>query len=183
MNRNFRKNAFRIIIAICVVGVAWVELREFWTEYDPVITGDSREEIRLETGVRELRPPEIGKNIDALPDGVFGYASPFVLGELEHIGYVRLRGDGGDDPRNPMAEIHKTSEGKIVVLVYVSRSDLEHLRDPKRVAPFSAHAFMEKDEEHAQALIGLPFSLLKMWHSRSEDAGDRRIEFFEIKVH
>ena len=183
MNRNFRKRAFRILLAVCVVGVAWVELREFWQEFDPVIVKDTREDIRLETGVRGLSPHEDDKIIEALPDGVFGYASPFDLGEIKHIGYVKLRGDGGDDPRNPMAEIHKTSEGKIVLLVYVSRSDLERLQDTKRVAPFSAHAFMEKDEEHGPVLIGLPFSRLKMWHSRAEHAGDRRIEFFEMKVH
>ena len=173
--------AWKAVFVVCVLFVLGILAKPFLSEIEPVIVKDSRGDIRLETGVRELRPPEDHGRISQLPDGVFGYASPSRLEELGHIDFVPLSGNRGDDPGSQEVEIHKTSQGGIVVLVYVRRSDLALLRDPDRIMPLRTPASLEKQEEYDQ-LIGLPLSRLITWHNRSEKSEGRRMELVEIKV-
>lgn len=100
---------FKIIFVCCVLFVLWIVAKPFLSEVSPVIVKDTREDIRRETGVRELRPPEDRFSISQLPDGVFGYASPSRLEELGHIDSVLLEHDGGNGSGNKKVEIHKTS--------------------------------------------------------------------------
>ena len=173
--------AWKAVFVVCVLFVLGILAKPFLSEIEPVIVKDTRGDIRLETGVRELRPTEDRRNISQLPNGVFGYTNPSLLEELNHIGFLPLDAGGRDDPENKGVEVHKTSQGKIVVLLYMGQSDLAPLRDPDRIMPLRAHAYLEKHGEYDQ-LIGLPLSRLIAWHSRSGESGGRGAEFVEIKV-
>ena len=45
-------------LVFCVLFVLWIIAKPFLSEVDPVIVKDTKEEIRRETGVRELLPPD-----------------------------------------------------------------------------------------------------------------------------
>ena len=171
----------KVVLVCCVLFVLWIMAKPFLSEADPVIVKDTREEIRRETGVRELRPSEDRISLSQLPDGVFGYASPSHLEELGHIDFIRLEGDGGDDPGSEKVEIQKTSQGKIVVVVYVRQGDIALLGDSGRKMPIRVHACL-KEHEECDRLIGLPLSRLITWHTQSEKEEGGKAEFVEIRI-
>lgn len=172
---------FKALFVCCVLFLLWIVAKPFLSEVDPVIVKDTREEIRRESGVRELRPPEDRTRISQLPNGVFGYASPSRLEELHHIDFVLLERDGGDDSGNEKVEIQKTSQGKIVVMIYVRQGDLALLGDPGRKMPIHVQGYLKKHKEHNR-LIGLPFSRLITWHPKSEKQEGSGARFVEIRV-
>ena len=172
---------FKAIFVFCVLFVLWIVAKPFLNEVDPVIVKDTREDIRRETEVRELRPPEDRISISQLPDGVFGYASPSRLEELGHIDFLPLERDGGDDSGNEKVEIHKTSQGKIVVVVYVRQGDMALLGDPGRKMPIRVHVCL-KEHEECNRLIGLPLSRLITWHKKSEESEGHKTGSIEIRI-
>ena len=168
-------------LVFCVLFVLWIVAKPFLSEVDPVIVKNTKEEIRRETGVRELLPPEDRISISQLPDGVFGYASPSRLEEIGHIDFVPLGRDSGKATGEQKVEIHKTSEGKIVVALYISQGDVALLGDPGRKMPLLVDACL-KEHGKCDRLIGLPFSRLITWHSKSEKEKDNGAGLIEIRV-
>ncbi len=144
-------------LIFCVLFLLWIVAKPFLSEVDPVIVKDTREEIRLETGVHELHSAEDHGGISQLPDGVLGYASPSRLEEIGRSDFVPLDRDSGEYPGEQKVEVHKTSEGKIVVVLYVSQGDMALLGDPGREMPICVHACLKKHGK-CDRLIGLPFS-------------------------
>ena len=147
-------------------------------ESNPVTVNRSREDIRRETGVRELLPLENEKKISRLPTGVFGYAIPSLLNRLNYIDSIPLDRDSW---KNRRVEVHKTSRGNIVVLIYITQSALTRLQDPNRKDPLHTHAFFEKHREYDR-LIGIPHSHIIMWDSRSAEFDNQEKRFVEIKI-
>lgn len=138
------------------------------------------EDIRRETGVRELLPLENDNEISRLPNGVFGYTTPWALNGLIFLDNIQLQQDRSYFG-NILVEIHKISQDKAIVLVYITQSTLARLQDPNREEPLHEHAFIEKYKEHDQ-LVGLPLPRLIMWDSRSAKFNDKEMRFVEIKI-
>ena len=139
---------------------------------DPLIVRASKEEIRRENGVRALQGFEDGMDFSRLPNGVFGFASRGALRRPSQVDDIRLnREDPGADivikfaKRVYKTEIHKTTQGKMVVLVYLAENDLMRLQDPTRKDPAQANAFLRPYKEYSRP-IGIPVSRLIVWENR-----------------
>lgn len=148
---------------------------------DSVIVKDSREAIRYETGVRELQPLENETEISRLPNGVFGYTYSLILDASmpDYLGKVPLY--RSKKRTRQYVEIHKTSQGKVIALLYINQSSLVVLLDPNRENPLHTHAFLDNYKEYNR-LVGIPFSRLIMWDGRSAELDGKEMEFVEIKI-
>ena len=126
--------------------------------------GEKRERLRKTHRVRELRSLEEGLKIAQLPNGVFGFTTPWELSDTptQAAGNVTLdRTMGGTG----VTEIHKTREGETFVLVYVDESYLLRMQDPKRVHMLDATVFLTPRRSGDQ-LCAIPLSCLKKWNAR-----------------
>ncbi len=139
---------------------------------DPFLIRASKEEIRRENDVRALQGFEDGMDFSRLPNGVFGFAPWRALRRLSRVDDIRLN---REDPRDDIVieftkrvyktEIHKTTQGKIVVLVYLAENDLMRLQDPTRKHPARVNAFLKPYKEYSRP-IGIPVSRLTLWENR-----------------
>lgn len=143
-----------------------------------VIAGESREEIRERSAVRELRPLEEGAKLFELPNGVYGYSTPWefcvdsVL-ERSRIDQVALTKTSYG---TSVVEVHKASEGKVFVLLYVTESDLTRLESPMHKGVLRVTAFFDSHKEYSW-LVRIPVSRLVGWNDRHGTVLSDFVEF------
>ena len=134
-------------------------------EHDEIVVGFSLEEIRDRNQVREMLAREQGLELSAL-SGIYGFVGPLEVHRLFAPSWLF------PSPSNPRprverkrfggeVEIHKTTEGKIMAIVYLSEGDVERLYGAHR-GSVEVLAFFEEAEEH-RTLVGLPKSRVEGW--------------------
>ena len=143
---------------------------------EAIVIGANRESLRETHGVWEVSPLQEGSKISQLPNGVFGFTTPWSLSDPSEqaAGDVTLGAMGGTAD----TEIHKTREGKIFVLVYVDEISLPQLQNPERVDTLNIPAFLTPREESTDQLIAIPLSRLNNW----EDRGSSEYDIVDITV-
>ena len=136
-----------------------------------IVPAETVEAIRAISGVRSLRATEESAQIEDLPAGVFGYASSrFISSYIGTLGVDKLplsrsKGEVSD------IEVHKTSGGEVLVLVYVSEGDLSRLQRPGAQGDFEIFVLFEPIREY-RFVIAIQATSLLDWDSRSgEDLG------------
>ena len=149
---------------------------------DSFIAKDSKDEIRSENGVRELWATEEGLRIPDLPNGVFGFEMSVIVSrhvtlfkDLDRLKLSKLRYPFA---ANDHVEIHKTSQGKNVFVVYVSKADATQLLSPTRDRALSVIVQFRPYKEYDQ-IVGIPASRLGGWDHRS---GSEFGEFASVRV-
>lgn len=148
-----------------------------------IICVESLEEIRLTTGVRPILDIEEGLSINQLPNGIYGYAVPWIL-NTDPVGVV---GGTGVDKMSlsrrsfgtAEMEIHKATDGAIYIVGFACRADIIRLQNPSRNDPAHAMIFFGPHEEFSQALA-IPASHLKEFKFRS--IGQRGCRLSDVKV-
>ena len=140
-----------------------------------VILGYSVEALRETNGVREMFPLEQGQELSSL-SGVHGFIHYFSLGLMFNqkmdidvpVSRVRTLKDS--------VEVHKTTEGNTMLLVYVDESTAARLGNTQSnvgrifgfYQPFDTHTI----------LVGLPAIRISAWQHRLGGEG----EFAEIQI-
>jgi len=152
-------------------------------------TADSIEMLRQNNGVRPLIREENQLTLWELPDGVFGYIEAFKL-NLSGGRWV----DTSDIERNfalnkylqlcqnPVfnryAEIHKSKNGNISLICFVTEEDRILLQNPSRFELVELTVSLTKTQKRNR-VIAIPRERLEYWRERSlsdgECVGDARI--------
>lgn len=105
------------------------------------------EAIRFANRVRPLRPLEEGLALRKLPNGVFGFTTPWAprcySGNIS-VEHVTLHAEKGGTFR---LEIHKSSAGGAFIVGFVSQSGQHILDDPSQVQAFDVQIFCDPYEE------------------------------------
>ena len=127
--------------------------------------GFSLEEIRNRNQVREILVREQGLELSELR-GIYGFIDPVKAKRLFSPSWLfpsqsNPRPYRHENRSGSEVEIHKTTEGKIIAIVYLSEADVERL--------YGAHhdsveviAFFEKADDHP-TLVELPRSRVEDW--------------------
>jgi hypothetical protein len=149
----------------------------------PDITSGSSEavveELRAANGVRALRPLEGGKNLEQLPNGVFGFVVPWALDRDNRerndplsIGLRRSKGG------TFIVEIHKDASGEVFVIGFISQSSQVQLEDPSRTTPIDIHVCFHPYDEFIYP-VSIPLNrIISSNHRSIEEASlcDMRIQ-------
>ena len=126
-----------------------------------------RESLRETHGVRVLSPLEEGLRISQLPNGVFGFTTPWSLrGPFMRAVSGDLTLKRAMIRRIYNTEIHKTRDGEIFALVYVDEIALLQLQNPERVDTLDITAFLMPREGSTDQLSAIPLSRLNNWIDR-----------------
>jgi hypothetical protein len=115
-----------------------------------LITAESIDELRQKNGVRQLLPLENDLRLSRLPNGVYGYTVPWQIEQLKSDDKVS-RECGGTS----VVEVHKSVEGHIFLLGFVSQTDLIALQDPSRKTQTDIIVFFSKYSEFDK-LVAIP---------------------------
>jgi hypothetical protein len=135
-----------------------------------IVSGESVEALRIADAVRALQPLEDSKNINSLPGGVYGFTVPWLLntkssGVVGGTGVDRIslsRSSFGTF----VTEIHKRETGQVLVVGYVTESDLAELQDPSRTSDVEITLFFRPYLEYSLA-VAIPVSRIRASSSRS----------------
>ena len=121
-------------------------------------------EIRKRNGVRRMLELEQGQDL-ARANGVYGFATSFSLeyslvNPNYHSGLILLR----DANTSREIELHKSSKGDIMILVYFNEVDAARLGQIEREVG-EVFGFFKDDEKHS-VLVAIPLSRVRDWDSR-----------------
>ena len=127
---------------------------------DEFLAGLSVEEVRKRNQVRQMFETEQGLHLSRL-SGIYGYVDPVdAIWLLRPPGLFRSRQDPrvhrGENLSGSEVEIHKTADGKIMALVYLTEADAGKLSSAERGGA-EVFAFFESDDDHP-VLPGVPQS-------------------------
>ena len=141
---------------------AVIEVPVEWRE--GVALGYSGEELRKANEVRGMMPLEQRQELSSLR-GVYGFVHSLIL-----MGRLGVK-DDFDFPVNRLpnrmsVEVHKTSGGDVMLLVYVDESSAARLASPHG-AIGSIFGFFSPCDEHS-VLAGLPVRRILDWEPRVE---------------
>ncbi len=117
------------------------------------VTCDSVDTLRNMNKVRPIKPLEEDKPIKQLANGVYGFTVPW---SLKSDGLSL----GGRKGGTAIVEVHKSSQGTIFALAYVSETDLIALLDPTRKEPIATTIFFQPYKGYDQ-LIGIPLERIR----------------------
>jgi len=127
--------------------------------------------IRKKNEVRELRPLEVGKELQNLPNGIFGFTVPWGLEEINGISLSQKMGG------TAKAEVHKTVAGEIKIIGYVNESTLIRLEDPSRTIPIETEVFVKSYAEYSHPIAISKENILQCKHRGIEKA-----ELWDMKI-
>ena len=126
----------------------------------PFIAKNNKDEIRSMNGVRELWPTEEDLQLSDLPNGVFGFTRSVQV-EFKDFDQLKLV----KDPSRRSVEVHKTSQGKVIFVVYVSKADATKLLSPTLDGALRVIVQFKPYKEYDQ-IVGIPASHLVEWNHR-----------------
>jgi hypothetical protein len=136
------------------------------------------EQIRAANGVRALWPLEVGKKLESLPNGVFGYIKPW---EIEN-GVNRSVSLGRSKGGNSIVEIHKSTSGEIFLFGFVSQSTQVQLEQPSRTQPIEAHVFFDPFQEFTHLVPIHVWQIISCNHRTIEDEYSKTYELCDVRI-
>ena len=168
------------VIATILTVVVSVSVVLSWLDEpapDELLAGLSVEEVRKRNQVRQMFETEQGLHLSHL-SGIYGYVDPVnAIWLLRPPGLFRSRLDPrvhrGENLSGSEVEIHKTADGKIMALVYLTEADAGKLSSAER-GGVEVFAFFEADDDHP-VLVGLP-------QSRVQDARYQYYNFAPVVI-
>lgn len=159
-------------------------------------TADSIEMLRQNTGVRPLIREENQLTLRELPDGVFGYIEAFIFNTPQMRVIIRSNieimfdlnkglhlcqnpmSNGYAEMSNGYAEIHKSQNGNIYLICFVTEEDRILLQNPSRFESVKLTVSLTKTQKRNR-VIAIPRERLEYWRQRrlsdGEYVGDARI--------
>jgi hypothetical protein len=161
-------------------------------EPQPVIlTGaESLDALRRLQGVRALRDLENDLNLRRLPAGVYGFTVPWIINTdptavVGGTGVDRISLEQSSMGTLVM-EIHKTANGEIYVVGYLSEADLVRLQDPSRREDAEVTFFFMPYQEFNQ-LVAIPISRIvnslnrSVGNSQNRSVGSQYVNDLSIR--
>ena len=163
-----RQRIWPIVVVIATIFTLVVSLVSIssWIEDpapDEFLVGLSVEELRARNQVRQMFETEQGLHLSHL-SGIYGYVDPIdAIWLLRPPAVLRPRLDPrvhrGENLSGREVEIHKTADGKIMALVYLTEADAGKLSRAER-GGVEVFAFFEADDGHP-ILASLPQSRVR----------------------
>lgn len=142
----------------------------------PVISADTLEELRTQTGVLELYVLQDDLPLSNLPDGVYGFAPPWTInsdstGAVGGTDFDRLT-LGRTSVGTAVMEIHKATSGSVYVIGYVAMNSLVLLQNPTRSDPIDVILSFQAYQDWVP--IGVPATKILHSNNRSITSDDGR---------
>jgi hypothetical protein len=130
------------------------------------ITANSVEELRRQDGVRELLPLENEKTVARLPNGVYGFAVPWIL-------YSSPAGIKTDDISlqrkslgTAVMEMHKSQDGQTYIVGFVSQADLVRMGDQSKTTQYEVTLFFAPYDGFDE-IVGVPVERIVSSNNRT----------------
>ena len=170
-------SAWIILTAVAIVGLIFFRTPEATSpreaESSKTTSQASLEELRRKNGVRELQALENDLNLSRLPNGVYGYTVPWIIdsdptGVVGATGVSRialLRRSGG----TAVMEVHKSSQGMVYIIGFVSQDQLVRLQDPSRKSPLDITLFFSPYQSFDE-VVALPVEQIVSSSNRSVES-------------
>lgn len=152
---------------------------------EKIISANNIEELRKANGVSSLEPLEIGRKLQDLPNGKFGFEVDWKInGSLSSVnGGIRV--DNVDLDRTKggtrVMEFHKSSEGTVLIVGYLPPSVLLQVQKHRRKDPIEVVLF--SDQGTNQVPVAIPVQRILQSNSRrAEDNEGNRIRVSDMVI-
>lgn len=141
-----------------------------------LVARDDLRTLRQANGVSEISGLEVGRRLQTLPNGKYGFSPPWMInsnpvGVAGGTGFDRLT--LGRKRSTSVMEVHKSSTGIVYVVGYLLEEILVRAQDPTRTKPISATLFFEPSA--GRCLVAIPEWMILSSEGRStenEDGGE-----------
>ena len=166
----FRRRIWAVLPVIATIVTLLTFGKDIWDwfdeiESDDIVVGFSLKEIRNRNQVRQMSVTEQGLELTDL-SGIYGFVDPLQAKRLFSPSWLfpshanprpyRHKNTSGNG-----VEIHRTADGKVMAIVYLTEDDASELSGLHRGA-VEVFAFFEQTDDHP-VLVGLPLSRVEDW--------------------
>jgi hypothetical protein len=124
-----------------------------------ILLANSLEDLRNYNGVHEIHWLDEDRDLNQLPDGIYGYTVPWMLNSdpsnvvggtgINKISLIREPGG------TRVMEVHRTAKGQIYVVGYMSDAEIGRLNSAVPGSAFSTMLFMSPLHDFTR-LVGVP---------------------------
>ena len=152
---------------------------------NPIVVATSISSLRTHNGVHELQWLDNDQYLSRLPNGVFGYITPWLLntdrtGTITQADIADItieRKSGG----TVIVELHKTAEGQLYIVGYLSEESIAALKSARAGETVSA-IFTITPYEEFRRITAIPVERLLLYGNRTIRDGNSFIEVIDVRI-